>query len=588
MIMFSHLRRRWPFVAVAVGLALYLLLSGFDLPRGFDWDRANLQNAFRVLLTLLAVHATLVAWLTIIHKYAFPLELETALLCLIVLLGLSGMVAFWVYWCDADLGKALSLAFALASLAVLLLDFHRAVRSHLRVANATILPVTTYVFFILLVGFYPFHQIGAAEAANRWLELPIDNAIPRIFADQLRHGNVTAPMFGDWHSSDRPPLQTGLYLLMHHRGELRYQVVSSALQALVLLPCLLLVRRLGYSALAPLATMAIGLTSLMAVHTLYVWPKLISAAYVLIFYHLTMTSTVETLPRRIWIPLAGSSATLAMLSHGGAIFALAVIAGAHALRYRQHFWRDTMPAGMLSIGLYLPWILYQRLVDPPGTRLAKWHLAGMIAPNDLSVAQAIVGAYGALGFGDWVEGRIANLKMVFAGSSRFLYELVALIGDPGLTLQMFRGSIIRGSFFETFYSLWLFSPVVVVILWIAARGWRKAPLGRDVIWLLVTSLSTLLMWCFMMFIPGSAVIHQGSFFPWISLFLLSAIITWQLSASLFLAMTVLNVIVFIITYCSEPRAATLGTDMTFLGLTIMSILAFVAACNYGARQLKPG
>lgn len=45
-------------------------------------------------------------------------------------------------------------------------------------------------------------------------DLPPDNILPLAFANALRTGHVASPFFGDWLSSDRPPLQVGFCLLL--------------------------------------------------------------------------------------------------------------------------------------------------------------------------------------------------------------------------------------------------------------------------------------------------------------------------------------------------------------------------------------
>src|SRR5205807_750684 len=43
-------------------------------------------------------------------------------------------------------------------------------------------------------------------------QLVLDNVISLIFADRLYEGGDPRALFLDWHSSDRPPLQTGIIL----------------------------------------------------------------------------------------------------------------------------------------------------------------------------------------------------------------------------------------------------------------------------------------------------------------------------------------------------------------------------------------
>ena len=78
--------------------------------------------------------------------------------------------------------------------------------------------------YILIV--HLFEPVGDKDiewiTANRWLELPIDNEIPRRFADKL-YQNLDPRDFLiglDWTSSDRPPLMTGFILFFRPIFEL--------------------------------------------------------------------------------------------------------------------------------------------------------------------------------------------------------------------------------------------------------------------------------------------------------------------------------------------------------------------------------
>ena len=50
--------------------------------------------------------------------------------------------------------------------------------------------------------------------------------------------------------------------------------------------------------------------------------------------------------------------------------------GGYAMSGRGPRW-GRLAGGLLALVLYAPWLAYQRLYDPPGDRLLKWHLAGV-------------------------------------------------------------------------------------------------------------------------------------------------------------------------------------------------------------------
>jgi hypothetical protein len=318
----------------------------------------------------------------------------------------------------------------------------------------------------------------------------------------------------------------------------------------------------------------------MAVHTLFVWPKLFSAAYVFVFY-LLLTSFYEFNYSKItWYILTGMSAALAMLSHGGAIFALTAIALIFVFRYPSEAIRKGSLAMFFSFFLYIPWIIYQRVIDPPGDRLVKWHLAGMIEPNNLSVFQSIVKAYQKITIESWIEGRIANIEVIFSHTFDFIYDFfISICSIPQIISNVERTpAVISRSFFETFYSFWWINPVIAITVWILCRGWRKLN-HYEIFWLGAAGILTLFVWAFLMFIPSSTVIHQGCFFSWVAIFICSSLLLWQASQLIFSIFNILNGVIFVLFYVLDVFGRDGFVDATIYFIIVtMSFLFFVSSC----------
>lgn len=184
-------------------------------------------------------------------------------------------------------------------------------------------------------------------------------------------------MIGDWLSSDRPPLQSGLYLLLFHSWlphvSVIYQGLSTWAQALIVVPLLVLtgnLRRLQQAAIL----FALAPSPLVLLSGLFVWPKLFTATFCAIFRIGLFGPGSIARPAR-W-SMAGLAAALAMLSHGGALFALVGSTAAFLLLKRGQALPVLVRTGALAVAAYLLWVAYQRLIDPPGDRLLKRHFAG--------------------------------------------------------------------------------------------------------------------------------------------------------------------------------------------------------------------
>jgi hypothetical protein len=558
----------------------------------------DLKNLLLIIIIIITVHIAFVLWLTFLMRY---FDEDVAALCLIVAVGFFGIASFFIFYANRNFGIALSLSLLLLAFAqgVFLLK-HGCTKIILQ-ANSLLLPVSSFALFVIIVGYYPYaDNADWIIPANRWLNLPIDNWIPKIFADQVWEGRIHIPMLGDWLSSDRPPLQTGMYLIFYPLAPANgflYQALGSILQAMVFIPIALILRSVGLSKLVSFGVFIIGLSSLMVVHTLFVWPKLLSSAYLLILYLVTLTPFRDRMsPLSVNSLIIGSSAAFAMLSHGGAIFALFAIALIYVLRQsyqvfnirnlKQFIINHIAPLAIF-VTIYTPWFLYQRFVDPPGDRLAKWHIAGMIEVNELTLFQALNIAYSNITLSEWMDGRIANLKIIFGGTINLFQNFLMFVMNIRELKEQPVQEIITRSFFEMFYSFWWFSPLIAIIaLLVSQKYWRKPSfINIEIIWLGVTSIIALLIWSTLMFIPGSAVIHQGSFFSWLGLFIFSASSLWQVSRFLFGILATFNLILFFRLYIFDTLVNKNIIDWEYIALSIMGV-GFFAFSSLAQRQFE--
>jgi hypothetical protein len=149
--------------------------------------------------------------------------------------------------------------------------------------------------------------------------------------------------------------------------------------------------------------------------------------------------------------------------------------------------------------LMAPWLAYQRFADPPGDRLLKEHLAGLVDPDPRGLREAIVAQYATLTPSAWLAGRWANLR------TQVLWEPRA--PDEGIA-DWFR----RQQFFHHLFALDL--------LCLGFAGLRMHRLLQRLVWF---ALATIVVWCLLMFTPGSAIVHQGSFVATMLLFVAGSV-----------------------------------------------------------------
>jgi hypothetical protein len=264
-----------------------------------------------------------------------------------------------------------------------------------------------------------------------------DNVIPLLFATRLAtHAPLGGYLIWDWRSSDRPPLETGFVMLQwpqwYASGRAGgYQFLGTVLQS-AWLPALWVTFRVrgipaGRTCAAVLATAATGA---MYMNIVYVWPKMLAGALALCALAILLSRDPADRWRGAGL-LAAVLAALSLLAHGGTCFGLLAFAP-FVIQARR-----TITAGAVAVGtaamavLYVPWMLYQHFVDPPGNRLLKWWLAGVIPVDSRGALQTIVEQYRSL----------------------FLTQLLGNKGDNAMTLLVNPGLLGRpylewtGSFF---------------------------------------------------------------------------------------------------------------------------------------------
>lgn len=153
----------------------------------------------------------LAAWFRCRH-----LPSETALAAALATLGSLAMLIFWFAWMSLPGQAIANITRWLAVAGFLLLASHGIRSGHWR--DQIVVPlIISFIAAVVLMLWVHLGSSGGSPlrvAANRWThELPGDNAIPYDFARAFLSGAIPSPLHGDWLSSDRPPLQTALFMI---------------------------------------------------------------------------------------------------------------------------------------------------------------------------------------------------------------------------------------------------------------------------------------------------------------------------------------------------------------------------------------
>jgi hypothetical protein len=394
--------------------------------------------------------------------------------------------------------------------------------------------LTVAILFIHLGLLYLWQFDGSfwALAQGRFIPggLPPDNTLPAQLAEHIGLGESTHQFVGDWNGSDRPPLQAGFILLLAGPAVLIGQSATGAAAASVVAQALWIpatfafLRALAVSVRAAMIAITFAaLTSTIIVNSVFTWPKLLAAAMILAALAMLASVGDSNLRARSLFIGAVVASTLGLLAHGGSAFALPTVVAFAVWKFRRSGWRvllrHTAWGGVAFGVLYAPWFLFQRFVDPPGDRLLKWHLAGVVPITDEPFFTVLRHSYASLSFGQGVANKWANVRQVFDG------DLLRGIYPPGTAS---RGARDSAEFLYTSNALSLALVLVIALaaytLYLRVRGRRLRGTDRNLALACGATLPSLGAWALIMFGPATTLVHQGSH-VWIVI-LLTVPVAW--------------------------------------------------------------
>jgi hypothetical protein len=520
-----------------------------------------------------------------------------------LVLGLAGLVgiaangyfAFWLWFFSPRVGHAVSFLLPILEIAWLLWSGAKLDPPARADVKSLALPAALVLCASLLVLSAGFAYGGLDKPIETpWTRfshrLPPDNLLPFLFAEEVRIGHIYKPFFEGGHSSDRPPLQAAIalsqYPFLPQPRALGYTALAAILQSLWIYAVWLLLRAFHIDAravtLAFLVTLFSGFTFL---NTFFVWPKLLAAAFMLAFSILLLVDNfaaklARDLPLMI---LAGALLAFGLLSHGASAFAvIGMILAAAALRRRLPFKSIAVVCGAAFV-LYLPWLLYQRLVDPPGDALLKLHLAGVDHPTDGPFLPVLAAAYRSLTPHIFFENKIANARWIFDYEKPFWGRVLDLCSAA---LRGRSAEAAAAAFDLRSLSFFHFVPnlgfLVAGALAFIAGVYKRSPAWRVSarLWLLVGCI--LVPWCLLMFKPESTSIHQGSYVAVLLAFSAAVLALWSIAPLLAIAVAVLeialNVVIYVV-FMPPPNPGLLAGELAIFiaaSLGLLSLLWFCA------------
>lgn len=438
--------------------------------------------------------------------------------------GGAAMLSFWAYYGDRTLGETVSYLVLLGSLLAIGWSFYEG-NVDRRLLQSLAVPLGLWALgsaFLLLLGFvhggteFPLQ----ATSTRFYGPLPSDNFIPDFFASWFYfHGHSGHPLFPpDWLASDRPPLQAGYVLAQRLPGrgvdELDYEVLGLVLQQLwiVALWALLLAARVGRVTRA-LVMVAVLLSSVAIVNGFYVWPKLLPTAALLAAAALILTPLWDEARRRLWLgALLGALLGLAMMGHGASIFGVIPLA-LLALFRGLPSWRWLGVLVLAGALVMVPWSAYQKWGEPPGNRLLKYQLAGVVEIDNRGTLATIADSYREAGIGGTLHNKAENFVTMFGGGPMAEQADAAVDAVSAGNLDAALRDVRSILFYNLIASLGLLVIAPVLMLIGRSRGPRHPAEWRLALLCFATLALGAVIWGLLMFgnEASRTVLHQGSF-----------------------------------------------------------------------------
>jgi hypothetical protein len=527
-------------------------------------------------------------------------------------LAVHGGMVFWAYYLLSGDGRYVGAALFALDVLIIAALLVRGGAAPLRAVAFLALPAALVVTSALFVVSFGLMKGGASTpvqtAQTRYLSLtlPVDNAIPLLLAKAVESDvrPLPDPLYSNWSSSDRPPLQAGIYLAAvsvvgHDASEMQYLIVGAILQSLWILGIwAFFVAARTDPRLAAVTTASILFSGFTIVNSFYVWPKLLSAAFLLV-----VAAGLLTPRNRGILSGRGSGVILglniggALLAHGGALLALFALVLVALATKKAPTWRVGGLAVLTAATLLAPWTAYQKYVDPPGDKLLKLQVAGNPNIDDpRPLGREIVDHYRQIGFRSAVHNKIENLAEPFRGARAGVHDVLRVLeshaGVEGIT-KTERGSAILDFRAEQFYrlvptlGLMALGPILLTLRALSRRRHRCRMVVDDHARLLLSLalyiVLGLVTWALILFGPATTVLHAGTYLLPLLAFVLCVGSWWKLTRQLTVALVVAQGLASLYLY-KDPAGFSPRLDGSVVAVFLSSIIALAAILLVAARR----
>jgi len=438
----------------------------------------------------------------------------------------------------------------------------------------------------ILLSWQAFTDKQPFEISRKmFFDLPNDNEIPHYLAKAIRNDTYSSPLFGDWLGSDRPPLQAGFLLMLQpvlnlfnfsHEPDFILSYIAQTAWILGALSLLSVVVNKRYSFVRYAGITSTTFTGLILVNSVFTWPKLLAAGYLLlsvslIIPALSVSRNKDPLPFGLWVS-AGTATALASLSHGASLFAIIPLVLMMMYHLLTVGFTRLAKCFLFFLGPFVflqsTWLIWQRFGDPPGYRLIKWHLAGVLPIDERGLAETLIDSYREIGLTKAIQFKWENIRVLFTNGN-LSWTPYKEIGDSS--------SAVSTDFFGVFAAISWVLPMAIglVIVYLVKKVLgRSNPTyePRGVLFTVLWWISSVLVWSLLMFGPASTINHQGPLVVGIVPLLVISTALADRSPLLWLLTAMLQSLIFLYVYTGRLNETVNSGYSTVFAVVLTSVL----------------
>lgn len=447
-------------------------------------------------------------------------------------------ISFWIFFYDFKYG--LYFCRITETLSFIYLTIHYKTFKNLVKVQKGLIPISlvflTGIFYLSHLGIY-LDDSGRMNANHRYMNnMPIDNILPSIAANCIHEKeplHLCYPNLGleFWTVSDRPPLFAAAIAYLKSFSFLNnpitfYQYLGTFLQCSFIIGLWDVLTY--YKTTKTIRWFILGVcifSGFTLYNSVFLWPKVVTFTLFIIAYILLIKASKGQSLFINHLIIIGISLGLSNLAHGGILFSIIPIMFLFLLLRRNII--HVVAIFLIFLSLQIPWMLYQKFIDPPGDHLIKSRIAGQrnggdpdsiqlyagqlfLNEND-STFKAIMDSYTKVPTEAIISNNISNFHYLFRN---WIYIAKATIKESfkkGLDKD-FISYLRTTSHMLVFYNFGILNISLIILLYsLILRIFKSTTLYNDTHLIAIFLLISFVLWCLIMFEPNATSIHQGSY-----------------------------------------------------------------------------